>query len=350
MNRLTVMSRPIIIAFLLVAAATTSLVSQETTDSGEPQRPTRVLVSVSVATEEVKTDDPLRVVIKEAVLLELRIAGLEAFAVAEQGTGSPDFRIDSIYRSDGEEITVDIQCLDGKDDVIASTTLYKRITLSFDSQIQKIVSRDILPAIPPTMAMTRKEIRTVEKAAAAALAAETAANEVQEELTVENRFGRESRPWRLQFGYAPFIATGEASEFLDIGHESRIFFGYAFGVGKMEIVPGIFVGGLYVVATGSLASTQNLFIPAGISVSLNFPGPLLTPYVRLGGGIATLMVLGGGAGTQTKIIPYGEGAVGAEFAFGKVFGLAIDVAFQAYLENSLIILGFAPGLMFSFRF
>ena len=157
-----------------------------------------------------------------------------------------------------------------------------------------------------------------------------------------------TRPWKLfgiSSGVAPLIATGPASDYTKLGLLATFAVDLRFRAGAGALEAGILSGACWMSATGAVSSADILIVPIGVDLQylLNsgaFPGIIL----HLSGGPALMSVKASYLGDQTKIVPYVLGGLTLDLPFDPSFGLTVQANYVAFLESSLAIMAFAPGV------
>jgi hypothetical protein len=159
--------------------------------------------------------------------------------------------------------------------------------------------------------------------------------------------GRE-QPWKLfgiSSGVAPMIATGPAANYTKLGLLTTFAVDLRFRAGAGALEAGILSGACWMSATGVVSTANILIIPVGVDLQylLNsgaFPGVTL----HASGGPALMSVNAGYTGTETKIVPYVLGGLTLDLPFDPSLGLSVQANYVAFLESSLVIMAFAPGV------
>jgi hypothetical protein len=94
-----------------------------------------------------------------------------------------------------------------------------------------------------------------------------------------------------------------------------------------------------------VATTADLILgPLGVALQLTGRTGPVAPYVRLAGGVAFLRATSAVGEQIETFIPYAGGELGARIDIVGPIGLEASIGFEAVLEQSILILGFSPGI------
>lgn len=156
-----------------------------------------------------------------------------------------------------------------------------------------------------------------------------------------------SRGNRISFsiGYSPFLPVGRSAEYFESAIMPAITTGINLFIAATKIRTGIYSAFCWFTAEGTQISSNNMLIPAGLHVDVTGGGSESIAFLlRLSGGPAFFGVNADEAGYRFKILPYALGTVGISAAFGKTYGMSIELSFSAFFEPDYPIMGYMPGV------
>ena len=153
--------------------------------------------------------------------------------------------------------------------------------------------------------------------------------------------GRPDRTASVSAGVAPYLPVAAGTAYLDAA------LGGSFAVtllpGPRDVLAaGLFARAYYGTASGVAADADLLLVPFGALVRAASPGSPITPYVGVGLGASVVSARNPILGSYTKVIPYGAAEFGIQIELLPAAGIEIGVGFEAYLESSILLIGFAP--------
>jgi hypothetical protein len=162
------------------------------------------------------------------------------------------------------------------------------------------------------------------------------------------------QPWQvlaISSGAAPLVATGPASDYTKLGLLATFSADLRFRFAAGAIQAGILSGICLFSAAGVVSSADILIIPIGVDLQyLLNPGAFPGIILHLSGGPALMNVKASYFGDESKIVPYVLGGMTLDLPFSRAFGLALEASYVAFLESSLLIMGFAPEVSLYVRF
>lgn len=162
---------------------------------------------------------------------------------------------------------------------------------------------------------------------------------------------RKFRHFELSAGFAPFIATGTASDYFKVGLLPTASIGLRFEVPPIGLLSfGLNFGINIFHAEGLIAASDNLLIPVGgdIRFVLGKEQPLGV-FFHLAGGPAIFAVNSATGGSYTKTVLYALGGIGITISFVGAFGFGIEASYAVFFESAFPIMGFAPAAYFFLR-
>ncbi len=154
----------------------------------------------------------------------------------------------------------------------------------------------------------------------------------------------------IGFGAAPFIAAGDLSLFFRLSGNLQARLTYRLPGPAADVAVGILVAPVVFQVEGPLDSGYGLFLPIAAEFRLSGSRSVNTfsPYARIVGGAALLLVATGLDGTRTAYLPYFGGGVGVTRTFARGAGISLDVLTSIFLDGGDFIIGFNPGIEISF--
>lgn len=315
-----------------------------------------VLISTTVIPGSEIEDMALAKVILNAAVLQLTLDTFEVSTVDAADWPPPkknqDFLVVSNYVVKGDEISVEISCLESDSNpgtLISSGTWVGSLSLDMDKEIQRIINNEITPSLPESIEVTRKETeKAAENGDAWAIALLPSAIDLYNERQLAEAAGR-SR-WRIGIIGSVYLPLSVTADYADTGWGGSVSAGYFFRAGNAGLGLGITSGAMYFGAEAA-STGKALFIPIGAEFRIGaaLPGSL-QPWLKIAGGISWFQLNLLGSDPQSKFVPYAEGSVGLDIFFGRTFGLSAEAAFRFIFEGSVILYHVAPGIGAVVRF
>ena len=154
----------------------------------------------------------------------------------------------------------------------------------------------------------------------------------------------------LGAGFAPFLVTGEARSYFELGYLAFLYGSYRPNLLGRHLGLGFLVGANLFHVDGALAGSDNLLLPFGPDLRLVLGnGPRFSAFARISGGPAVVTVGLGGSDPQSKLVPYLFGGVGMQVNLTRRLGLAADVSYAVFFEELFPIMGVAPSISLVFN-
>ena len=167
--------------------------------------------------------------------------------------------------------------------------------------------------------------------------------ELQEGMTVP-----QSRPFKkisISAGYAPFMTTGEASQYFTLGMAPEVHLAFRIKNPSGYWSIGFFGSWNMIDASGVLFDSQIDFIAAGPELRYGADiNPFLDLYFSMGGGMSLFRMNRNEEGNKQTYVPYAAGGLGLNFNFTTFMGLYLSSSYCVYFEESLYITGFLPAI------
>lgn len=156
--------------------------------------------------------------------------------------------------------------------------------------------------------------------------------------------------FEIAVGCAPFVTTGEASEYFKLGVLPSFSLSYLFQGELMRFALGLYTGLNYFSATGEIASADNFIVPMGLSLRYEI-GSERYPTVQFGisSGPALFLMNSSPNGMLTGLTFYGRGSLGVRLPLGRTFGITIEAGYDVYWEQPSPIMGFSPSVLTTIR-
>lgn len=148
--------------------------------------------------------------------------------------------------------------------------------------------------------------------------------------------------------YAPFVPVGAAARYIGLGPGVGLtlnFFPFRtdwFGVGLAG-------RGVLAQAAGAAATADLMLGSAGVSLLFSATEGRVLPYLGVVGGASYFRATNESLGTFETVVPYAEAGLGIQVRLFGPFRLDVVVGIEGYLADSLLLLGFAPGIGLSLR-
>ncbi len=157
--------------------------------------------------------------------------------------------------------------------------------------------------------------------------------------------GQARKTIEIATGFAPFVTTGDSSEFFKIGYLTELYLTFCLNLPVGQLGLGVQFGVNIFNTQGLVSSTENLLIPMGIDIRYVYgQGMPMGLFLHLDGGPAILIVDSEYWGRQVKVVPYVKGGIGLMLPFAHFMGMAFDFSYNIYFESSVFIMGFTPAL------
>jgi hypothetical protein len=147
----------------------------------------------------------------------------------------------------------------------------------------------------------------------------------------------------ISTAFAPFIPIERGARYLGLSYGGTLAVTLLppaddwFGVG---LTVRAFVGA----ASGNAATADLILAPVAVSVLLAGGTEPITSYLKISGGAAFLQATNSSLGAIRNVIPYAGAELGVAVRLFGALGLETGIAFEAFLEESIILVGFSPGV------
>jgi len=149
---------------------------------------------------------------------------------------------------------------------------------------------------------------------------------------------------------APFVAVGAASYYFPVGFQSTLQVDFLPRGARGRLGLGGLAGFTVFQAQGVTEESLGFLVPLGVSLRYSLElGERWGLLFHLGAGPALLAMGTESQGALAKVLPFVRSGVGAELALGRRVSLGLEAAYEVYFETPYLIMGFAPGLCFSWR-
>ena len=149
---------------------------------------------------------------------------------------------------------------------------------------------------------------------------------------------------------APFVAVGAASYYFPVGFQSTLQVDFLPRGARGRLGLGGLAGVTVFQAQGVTEESLGFLVPLGVSLRYSLElGERWGLLFHLGAGPALLAMGTESQGALAKVLPFVRSGVGAELALGRRVSLGLEAAYEVYFETPYLIMGFAPGLCFSWR-
>ncbi len=148
--------------------------------------------------------------------------------------------------------------------------------------------------------------------------------------------------------YAPLVPVGTAAAYLGLGRGVGLRLDF-FPLGTDWFAVGFAGRGVLAQATGAAARADLVLASAGIGVTFCATEGRVVPYLGVTAGASFFRATNETLGTFETVVPYGEAGLGVQVRLFGPFRLDVGVGFEAYLTESILLLGFAPGIGLAVR-
>jgi hypothetical protein len=158
------------------------------------------------------------------------------------------------------------------------------------------------------------------------------------------------RHFDLGVGFAPFVATGAASEFFKLGLMPVVQASYLFQGETGRVALGLYGGLNFFSADASFGSAETFLIPMAVSLRYEVGGEH-SPSVLFGiySGPALLMMDDEAGETLLGFTVFGRGSLGVRLPVGRTMALLVEAGYDLYWEQPRPIMGFAPAVFTTMR-
>lgn len=309
------------------------------------------VVLVSVGSEGAGADTVRRVVLSSVELYvdqegllgvetDLRPSGeeLERALVNEARDADADFILLGLVSLDGSDVTVSLSLflVETSEELSRALTTVE-VGLTLDRAIAGLTGNVLEQARPYLIAAAR------ERRDAAGPRTEPDVASEPDTRTPRDHFVD------IATSFAPLVPVADAARYLGPGMGATAvihvlpFPGNTVGV-------GVRARAVLTTATGIATSADLLIAPIGLSVGYTAPSSPFVPFARLAGGVAYIRATHEVLGEFESVVPYANAEIGTRFVVVGPIALEAFVGFEACLEESLLILGFAPSIGVALRF
>ena len=151
-------------------------------------------------------------------------------------------------------------------------------------------------------------------------------------------------------GFAPFMTTGDASQYFTMGMAPEGHLSRRFKIPSGYLSLGVFGSWNMIEASGVLYDSKINFISAGPELRYGaYINQTMDLYFSMGGGMTLFRMDRDEDGIEQTFVPYAAGGLGLNFNFSSFMGLYISSTFFVYFEESITITGFLPAIGIHFR-
>jgi hypothetical protein len=162
---------------------------------------------------------------------------------------------------------------------------------------------------------------------------------------------RRSKHFDIALGFAPFIATGTASEYFKLGIMPVVNLSYLFQGDVSRFGLGIYGGVNTFTAAGNLSTAQTYLIPAGVSLRYEIGGERYPAVVfGIASGPALMLMTKEVTGEALMGLTFfGRGTLGVRLPIGGTFAVLIEAGYDVFWEEPQPIMGFSPAVYTTIR-
>ncbi|MBN1835257.1 MAG: hypothetical protein JW820_05355 [Spirochaetales bacterium] len=232
------------------------------------------------------------------------------------------------------------------------------IDLSFDQAVSKAI-RQLIVASGASPVSSRQE-RSFGTGVTQEDAAASDANQAQDTSESGRRVldpdvplrkgSAHGKPFEIAIGFAAFLVNGPAIDYFDVALAPALAVDYRIPLGAAYLGAGLFAAANLFNAVGSVATSESALVPIGVSLRCGFAEHLpVGVFLRLCGGAALLTIDPDESGRLWKTVPFGLVSLGAAVHFGSRWGMNLEAAYSAYVEQVQWIYGFCPSLYLYLR-
>ena len=296
-------------------------------------------------------DRELEEVIGEFLAIEVERAGLRALRPRAAGRDlftaaaalDATYVLSGVYTRTGQTVEIVLQWHDvAERRLIAETRGRGRLDLQLDAVLVLAVG-ELLDA-----AGARQPRRDDPDPASSVTAAAGVAGPVMpggpapEETPVKH--------WMTAVSAAPFLVSGDASDYLKLGVMPGLFAGRRVRAGEGVLAFGLHAGYGWFLTEGELESARIQVLPAGAEVRYEAAGASpFAFYLRAAAGPAVLS-LDSGDGWRRKTTIFVSAGIGVVFALTPTYGFSLDTSYTLVSEAAFPLGGFTPALSTYMRF
>ena len=274
-----------------------------------------------------------------------------------------DFVLSCLYEWDTGKMQISFSCFDIKNSqMVKSISKKVQLDLSFDTIIAESV-HSILDAVEDSLVLAAHENETAESeklsdngtSRKSEQTAGTYINSEEEKAvrdltpveTSQIPAGSKDKRIALSAGYSPFFPVGRASDYFDKAQMPTLTAVINMYVSVYQIRIGLYGAFCSFKATGTLATSENMLIPAGLNLEFTGNGIERTSFLmRISGGPAIFGVDIDSSGYIYKILPFALATLGTSFSISNTFELLFELSFAAFFEPDYPIMGYMPGIRF----
>ncbi|MFW6293878.1 MAG: hypothetical protein ACOC7V_16370 [Spirochaetota bacterium] len=148
----------------------------------------------------------------------------------------------------------------------------------------------------------------------------------------------------IEVGFVPFLPVDPTAAYIAASVEGASLTALAFPFAGDYLGIGILARGARLVANGAATSAELVLVPVALATRVSGRTSPMAPYLQVGIGGGFVRAENSILGSFTSIVPYGAIELGMRVEIFGRLGAKAYVGFDALLESSLFILGFAPGL------
>ena len=292
----------------------------------------------------------LRVVLQDVPMSDQALSA-DPLALLASGAGKEaDYLLDSQYASAGQDLEVRLAWHGrGSGSPAAQLIRRGRKDLALDHMILNAVEELLRTANPSLVSSIRRPAEqpaTGQPVAGEPVTAQSAAQSASQQPAVHARRKR----FDIGLGAAPFVATGQASEYFKLGIVPVLNAAFLFRGEAGRLGLGVYAGANLFSAAGSMETASVALVPAGLLLRYEI-GREGTPLIVFGvsAGPAILSMKKQTEAALTGLTFYGRATLGIRLPIGSVFGIGAEAGYDFYWEQPYPITGFCPALYATIR-
>lgn len=288
----------------------------------------------------------LRVVLQDVPMSDQALSA-DPLALFASGAGKEaDYLLLSQYASAGQDLEVRLAWHGrGSGSPAAQLTRRGRKDLALDHMILNAVEellRTANPSLVSSIPRPAEQPATAQPVAGEPVTAQSAS----QQPTVHARRKR----FDIGLGVAPFVATGQASEYFKLGIVPVLNAVFLFRGEAGRLGLGVYTGANLFSAAGSMETESVALVPTGLLLRYEI-GREGTPLIVFGvsAGPAILSMKKQTEAALTGLTFYGRATLGIRLPIGRVFGIGAEAGYDFYWEQPYPITGFCPALYATIR-
>ena len=317
------------------------------------------VILLTVGTEDGSTDTIRRVVVSSAELYMDQQGIIALESGARPGAGDlpesvfeeaeameADFVLHGIVRPQGDEVTVTLLLhFVETGEILARASATEQVGLTLDRAIAGLTGNVLEQARPylvaaATEGRARADAETVPPGT---MTGDDGDRPIGPRTVAATTSAPPNRLLALSAAFSPLVPVDAAASYFGLSYGASLSL-FVLPFPRDVLGVGLVARGVRADVTGVVTTADLLLAPLGVAVRITAPTEPFAPYLRFAGGAAWLQATSAVGEEIESFVPYVGGELGVRIGIVRAIGVEASVGFEAFFEQSVLILGFAPSI------